>query len=103
MAQLATSDHDVSTMHNSILQLEDEDKEISRRIPRPYKSSAQQRGPRPKLERSIQDHQNINPRCIPISSFEWRSNPEIVEHRLSENVLSMIVYTFVNKVRNLKI
>ena len=29
--------------------------------------------------------------------------PEIVEHRLFENVLSMIVCTFVNKVHNLKV
>ena len=89
--------------YSSILLLEDEDEEISRRRPHPHKSSTQQKGPRPKLERSIQDRLSINPRCIPISSFEWRSNPEIVEDKLSKNVLSMILCTFVNKVHKLKI
>ena len=91
MAQLETPGRGVSTMHNLILQLEGEDEEISRGRPRPQKSSVQQRSPRPKLGRSIQGRRSINPRCKSISSFEWRSNPKIVEHRLFENVLSMIV------------
>ena len=42
--------------------------------PLPQKSSTQQRGSRPELRRSIQDFRSINPRCISISLFEWRSN-----------------------------
>ena len=86
-----------------ILQLEGKDKEISRRTLYPHKSSVQQRGPIPKLGGSIQDCQSIDPKCISISSFEWRLNTEIVECRLFENLLSMIVCIFVNKVHNLRI
>ena len=89
--------------HSSVLQLKGDDEEIPSRRPHPQKSSAQPRSSRPKLGGSIQDHRSINHRCISINSFEWISNPEIVEHRLFKNVLLMIVCTFVNKIQNLKI